>query len=142
MKKIYLFFVLTLFVLASYGQSTHPVFDSIALKHLGTTTAAPNIYVGSNGWLKKSTNTTFGTYYAGNGLYLTGQTFYHNSHRGDVSGKDTLTVIALQGYAINTTGFTTGSVLSLSGSTWVSKTTDTSTVKTPWGWHTIKFIVP
>jgi hypothetical protein len=63
--------------------------------------------------------TSSGSFYAaGTGLTLSGGTFSHGNHTGDVSGSTTLTVIALQGRSIDATIPTSGNVLGWNGSAW------------------------
>ncbi len=58
------------------------------------------------------------TYTAGTGLTLTGTTFSHNAHTGDVSGTTALTVTGIQGKPVNSTAPTTNQVLQYDGSNW------------------------
>jgi len=58
------------------------------------------------------------TYSAGTGLTLTGTTFSHNAHTGDVSGTTALTVTGIQGKAVSPTAPAPSQVLQYDGSNW------------------------
>jgi hypothetical protein len=59
------------------------------------------------------------TYDAGVGISLSGNTFSHATHTGDVTGITSLTVNAIQGRNISTTTPSSGNVLSWNGSLWL-----------------------
>jgi hypothetical protein len=65
-------------------------------------------------WVTISTS----AYTAGTGLTLTGNTFSHDPHTGDVTGATSLTIVAIQGRSLATTTPTSGDVLSWNGSAW------------------------
>ncbi len=58
------------------------------------------------------------TYTAGTGLNLTGTTFSHVPHTGDVSGTTSLTVTGIQGITVSSTAPTTNQVLKYNGTQW------------------------
>jgi hypothetical protein len=118
---------------AHTGDATgSTVLAVVKLQGYGIATTAPttNYALVWNGTAWAPSATVAGNIYtAGTGLSLSGQTFNHLAHTGDVSGTTRLTVVALQGYPINTTGFTTGSVLYLDGTTWTQATGVSGTLK-------------
>ena len=65
-------------------------------------------------WVSISTT----AYTAGLGITLTGTTFSHPSHSGDVTGATTLTLVALRGRTLAATTPTNGDVLGWNGSAW------------------------
>jgi hypothetical protein len=65
-------------------------------------------------WVSLSTT----AYAAGTGLTLSGNSFSHDPHTGDVIGSTSLTIVALQGRTIDTTIPSSGDVLSWNGSAW------------------------
>ncbi|PKP22626.1 MAG: hypothetical protein CVU05_03070 [Bacteroidetes bacterium HGW-Bacteroidetes-21] len=67
------------------------------------------------------------TYSAGTGLTLSGTTFSHPSHSGDVSGSTALTVTGLQGRTVSSTLPTSGQVLKYDGTGWVPSSDNAGT---------------
>ena len=73
-----------------------------------------NYQLRSGNWVSISTS----AYTAGTGLTLTGNTFSHDPHTGDVIGATSLTIVAIQGRTLATTTPTSGDVLGWNGSAW------------------------
>jgi hypothetical protein len=87
--------------------------QTVNLTGTGATTVTgnyPNFTINST-----DSNTT---YSAGTGLTLTGTTFSHNAHSGDVSGITALTVTGIQNKPVSSTAPTTNQVLQYDGSSW------------------------
>ena len=57
-------------------------------------------------------------YSAGTGITLSGNTFSHTAHSGDVTGTTTLSVVALQGYPVSNATPVTDEILKWNGSAW------------------------
>jgi hypothetical protein len=96
--------------------------QTVVLNYAGATTVTgtyPSFTISST-----DENTT---YTAGTGITLTGTTFSHPAHSGDVSGTTALTVTGIQGKAVSSTLPTSGQILKYNGTSWVPSTDDSGT---------------
>jgi hypothetical protein len=95
------------------ANNTDAMWNSNLLQGVGVSTTAPVNgqilkYDGTN-WIPAADNNT--TYTAGTGLTLSGTTFSHNAHSGDVTGATALTVTGIQGRQVTSNAPANGQVL-------------------------------
>jgi hypothetical protein len=76
-------------------------------------------FLGWNGASWIPTVPSSNPYTAGSGITLTGNSFSHTLHSGDVTGATTLTVVGLQGRTISTIAPSGGEVLGWNGVSWI-----------------------
>jgi hypothetical protein len=67
------------------------------------------------------------SYYAGTGLQLNGNTFFHSNHYGDISGNTSVTVLAIQNRAISAIAPSNNQSLKWNGSSWAPANDDNTT---------------